>query len=49
MEGENRKWKNRKTRKTDLTLRFKRSKQFFMHLMVTNSQGIRSVPAPSHI
>lgn len=34
----------RKTRKSDLTLRFKRAKQFFMHLMVTNGQGIRSAP-----
>lgn len=36
--------KKRKTRKTDLTLRFKRAKQFFMHLMVTNGQEIRSAP-----
>lgn len=36
--------KKRKTRKSDLTLRFKRAKQFFMHLMVTNGQGIRSAP-----
>lgn len=36
--------KKRKTRKSDLTLLFKRAKQFFMHLMVTNGQGIRSAP-----
>lgn len=45
MEGKSRsRGKKRKTRKTDLTLRFKRAKQFFMHLMVTNGQGIRSAP-----
>lgn len=45
MEGKSRsRGKKRKTRKTDLTLRLKRAKQFFMHLMVTNGQGIRSVP-----
>lgn len=45
MEGKTRsRGKKRKTRKTDLTLRFKRAKQFFMHLMVTNGQGIRSAP-----
>lgn len=38
------KGKKRKTRKTDLTLCFKCAKQFFMHLMLTNGQGIRSAP-----